>query len=199
MLKIKAWIRGTLEHYRDTIPGPTPDQTRIQFEEAFLESDECYGDGDIVKMCPYFQLGEDSSDIVEVYVVANSSDFNIESSETPVLKTHNWNQFAFVKGGEINYMPDPCDDLNQVNICWHHDVKFCKIFYWKDVNNFDPKKLTVQYGVDQYGDKYFEELTYSGLSFDDVHDCSDGGTGYGEIEFIYHPDQEFVEESDDDQ
>ena len=35
MLKIQIWMRGTMEYSQDTIPGPTPDQTQEQFEEAF--------------------------------------------------------------------------------------------------------------------------------------------------------------------
>ena len=35
-------MRGTFEYSQDTIPGPTEDQTQEQFEESFIESDECY-------------------------------------------------------------------------------------------------------------------------------------------------------------
>jgi hypothetical protein len=47
MLKIKIWMRGTYEYSRDTIAGPSSDQTQEMFEEAFLESDECYSGGDV--------------------------------------------------------------------------------------------------------------------------------------------------------
>ena len=40
MLKIQIWMRGTMEYSRDTIPGPTEDQTQEMFEEMyqFVES-----------------------------------------------------------------------------------------------------------------------------------------------------------------
>ena len=46
MLKIKVWMRGTFEYSRDTITGPSPDQTQEEFEDNFLNSDECFCGGD---------------------------------------------------------------------------------------------------------------------------------------------------------
>lgn len=195
MLKIQVWMRGTMEYSRDTIPGPTPDQTRSQFEKAFEASRQCYFGGDLWETCPYFKLDEDRSDSVEVYVVPNSSDSNIKNSENPVLKTSNWNQFDFVEGGAVNYVPQPCDDLSMVSIWWSHDMKFNKVFYWENINEFNPKKLKVEYGVDQEGHKYLEDLVYDDECPDDSDDYGDTGYGYNGINFIYHPTQKFAKES----
>jgi hypothetical protein len=198
MLKIQVWMRGTMEYSRDTIPGPTPDQTQSEFEEAFEESDECYFGGEVWETCSYFNLDEDSSDLVKVYVDHDGSDSCIDTSETPVLETSNWNHFEFVRGGGVNLIPEPCDDLSQVRIWWCHDMKCHKIFYWKNVNEFDPKQLKLQYGIDQDGRKYLEDLLYGNESPDDSHDYGDTGFGYNGINFIYHPSQRFAGESEGD-
>jgi hypothetical protein len=198
MLKIEVWMRGTVEYSRDIIPGPTLDQTQSEFEEAFNASDECYSSGYVYETCPYFQLGEDSRDVVRVYVEPNSADSDIKNSEKPVLTTSNWNQFEFVRCGGVDFVPEPCDDLSKVSIWWCHDMKFNKIFFWEKNNKFDPSKFQVQYGIDQNGRKYLVDLLYDNESADDSHDYGDSGYGYDGINFVYHPAQKFAEESDDE-
>ena len=197
MLKIEVWMRGTVEYSRDIISGPTLDQTQSQFEEAFNASEECYSSGYVYETCPYFQLGEDSRDVVRVYVAPNSADSKIKTSEDPVLTTSNWKQFDFVEGGSLNYVPEPCNDLRKVSIWWCHDMKFSKIFFWENVNDFELNKFKVKYGTDQNGRKYLEDLLYDNECPDDSDDYSDSGCGYDEINFIYHPTQRFADEIDD--
>ena len=43
MLKIQIWMRGTMEYSRDTIPGPTEDQTQEMFEANDIL--KCIGEG----------------------------------------------------------------------------------------------------------------------------------------------------------
>ena len=76
-------------------------------------------------------------------------------------------------------------------------MKYNEVYIWEDVNEFDPKKLQVQYGVDQKGERYLEDLIYDGLCPDDHLDHGDTGYGYNGPEFIYHPDQKFAEEDEE--
>jgi hypothetical protein len=191
-------MRHTVEYSRDIISGPTPAQTKSQFEEAFQESDRCYNGGDTWETCAYFQMGGKSGDLVEVYLAPNSADFTIKNSEKPFLSTSDWNQFDLVRYGGVNYIPEPSEDPSQVSIWWSHDMKFNQIFYWEDINDFDPKNLKVCYSVDQDGHKYFEDLIYDDQCHDESHDNGDTGHGYNGINFIYHRNQKFAEESDDD-
>jgi hypothetical protein len=194
MLKIRIWMRGTNEYNRDTIPGPTPDQTQEQFEEAFRESDECFCGGDVYETCPYFDF-TDGRDIIEIFLSENKQ---TKISDEPVHTTSKWDEFELVKGGGCNYVPLPHDDINKVNIWWYHDMKFNQYYYWDDVTEFDPKKLSFQYGKDQNGYKYLEEVLYDGECPDDYDDYGDTGYGYSDIEYVYHPDQKFAEEKDED-
>jgi hypothetical protein len=192
MLKIKIWMRGTNEYNRDTIDGPTPDQTQEQFEDAFRDSDECFCGGDVYETCPYFSA--DGYDSINVYL---GGDEYIRNQEEPIFTTSDWSQFEFEKGGGCNYIPQEPDEVGKVNIWWYHDMKFNYIYYWENVTEFDPKKLTVQYGVDQDGQKYLEEVYYNGEAPDDYHDHGDTGYGYTGPEFVYHPEQKFAEEDED--
>lgn len=186
-------MRGTMEYSRDTIPGPTPDQTQEQFEEAFRESDDCYWGGDVYETCPYFDF-ENGRDSIDVYVGGND---NIANGEKPIFETSDWKQFKFEKGGGCKYDSGTPDKVDEVNIWWSHDMKFNQIYYWENFNEFDPKKLLIQYGTDQKGNKYLEEVMYDGESPDDYHDHGDTGYGYNGPDFIYHPDQKFAEEEED--
>ena len=192
MLKIQIWIRGTMEYSQDTIPGPTPDQTQEQFEKAFRESDDCYWGGDVYETCPYFD--NDKRDSIDVYL---GGDDNISNDEKPVFVTSNWEDFEFEKGGGSNYVPDAPDKLGEVNIWWSHDMKFNYVYFWNNFTEFDPNKLKIQYGVDQKGNKYLEDLIYDGEFPDDYNDFGDTGYGYNGPEFVYHPDQKFAEEEED--
>lgn len=190
MLKIKIWMRGTNEYNRDTIDGPTPDQTQEQFEEAFTEGDECFCGGDVYELCPYFDFNYKNDDI-KVYLGGNEY---IKNEEEPIFSASDWTQFEFEKGGGCNYIPQYSDEIGKVNIWWYHDMKFNYIYYWENVTEFDPKKLTVQYGVDQNGQKYLEDVLYDGEHPDDYHDHGDTGYGYSGPYFVYHPNQKFAEE-----
>lgn len=191
MLKIKIWIRGTNEYNRDTIDGPNPDQTQEEFEEAFRDSDECFCGGDVYETCPYFDL-EYGRDGIDVYL---GGDTYIKNKEEPVFSTSDWSQFQFEKGGGCNYIPLPPENPDKVNIWWYHDMKFNYIYYWENVTEFDPKKLVIQYGVDQDGKKYLEDLIYDGECPDDYHDHGDTGYGYTGPEFVYNLDHKFKEEN----
>ena len=193
MLKIKIWMRGTYEYSRDTIAGPMPDQTQEMFEEMFIESDECYSGGDVYETCPYFDF-KDGRDDIKVYL---GGDEYIKNHEEPIFETSDWNQFQFEEGGGCNYIPQEPDNVGEVNIWWSHDMKFNYIYYWSEITEFDPKKLTIQYGVDQRGEKYLEEVMYDGECPDDYHDHGDTGYGYDGPEFIYHPDQKFAENDEE--
>lgn len=186
-------MRGTNEYNRDTIPGPTSDQTQEQFEEAFRESDECFCGGDVYELCPYFDF-EYERDHIEVYLGGNEY---INNGEEPIFKTQDWDDFEFIKGGGCNYIPQEPNKIGEVNIWWYHDMKFNNIYYWENVNEFDPNKLAIQYGIDQDGKKYLEDLIYDGECADDHHDHGDTGYGYTGPEFVYHPKQKFAEEEED--
>jgi hypothetical protein len=186
-------MRGTYEYSRDTIAGPMPDQTQEMFEEMFIESDECYSGGDVYETCPYFDF-EDGRDDISVYL---GGDEYISNREEHIFKTSDWSQFKFEEGGGCNYIPQEPDNVDEVNIWWSHDMKFNYIYYWSEINEFDPKKLTIQYGVDQDGKKYLEDIMYDGECPDDYHDHGDTGYGYNGPEFIYHHKQKFAEEEDD--
>lgn len=188
MLKIKVWMRGTYEYSRDTIPAPTSDQTEEEFEQSFLDSDECYCGGDVYETCPYFD--ENGRDGIDVYL---GGDENIKNEEKPIYETSDWKNFEFIEGGGCNYVPQQPEE-GKVNIWWSHDMKFNQIYYWSDVEEFDPKKLQIQYGTDQRGQKYLEELIYNGECPDDYHDHGDTGYGYDGPYFVYHPNQNFKEE-----
>lgn len=192
MLKIKVWMRGTFEYSRDTITGPSPDQTQEEFEQNFLESDECYCSGDVYETCPYFN--ENGNDSIYVYIGGDND--GIGNKENPIYETSDWKNFEFEKGGGCNYIPDEPEE-GFANIWWSHDMKYNQVYVWEDVNEFDPKKLKVQYGVDQKGEKYLEDLIYDGLCPDDCIDYGDTGYGYNGPDFIYHPDQKFKEEDDE--
>lgn len=192
MLKIQVWMRGTNEYSRHTIPGPTPDQTQEEFEEAYRESGECFCEGDTWELCPYFNF--EKRDSIDVYL---GGDDNIKNDEKPVYVTSNWEDFEFVKGGGVNYIPQEPDEVGKVNIWWYHDMKFNDVYYWTNVTEFDPSKLQVQYGVDQDGNKYLEDLIYDGEHPDDFNDFGDSGYGYTGPEFIYHPDQKFAEKNEE--
>ena len=189
MLKIQIWMRGTNEYNRDTIPGPTPDQTQDQFEEAFREGDECFCGGDVYETCPYFS--DDKYDSIDVYL---GGDDNINNDEKPIFTTSNWEDFEFVKGGGCNYIPEPPEKEGEVNIWWYHDMKFNYVYFWNDATEFDANKLQIQYGIDQDGKKYLEDLIYNGEHPDDYNDFGDTGFGYTGPEFVYHPKQKFAEE-----
>ena len=186
-------MRGTYEYSRETIAGPMPDQTQEMFEEMFIESDECYSGGDVYETCPYFDF-EDGRDDIKVYL---GGDEYIQNHEEPIFETSDWNQFKFEEGGGCKYVPGIPDKVGEVNIWWSHDMKFNNIFYWEKFNEFDPKKFVIQYGVDQKGNKYLEEVMYDGECPDDYHDHGDTGYGYNGPDFIYHPDQKFAEEEED--
>ena len=192
MLKIKIWMRGTIEYSRHTIPGPTPEQTQEEFEQAYNDSDDCYCEGDVYETCPYFDY--DGRDVIDVYL---GGDEHIKNNEEPIFTTSDWSQFEFVEGGGCNYEGQPPEELGEVNIWWYHDMKFNYIYYWEKFTEFDPKKLSVQYGVDQNGKRYLEDVMYDGECPDDYHDHGDTGYGYDGINFIYHPDQKFAEEDED--
>ncbi len=74
--------------YQDTIPGPTEDQTQDQFEESFIESDECYWGGEVYETCPYFD--EHGCDSIDVYL---GGDNHIRNQEEPIFTTSDWSQF----------------------------------------------------------------------------------------------------------
>jgi len=131
MLKIQIWMRGTMEYSRDTIPGPTSDQTQEQFEEAFKESDECYWSGDVYETCPYFD--NHKRDSVDVYL---GGDDNIKNDEKPVFVTSNWEDFEFEKGGGCNYIPQAPDKVGEVNIWWSHDMKFNYVYIYHPEQKF---------------------------------------------------------------
>lgn len=191
MLKIQVWVRGTMEYSRDTIKGPTPDQTQEQFEQAFINSDECYAGGEVYETCPYFDM-DGKSNSIDVYL---GGDDNIENDEKPIFVTSDWSDFEFEMGNRCNYEPDTPDKINKVNIWWSHDVKFNRVFYWTNMDEFETDKLKIKFGVDQNGEKYLENLIYDGEYPDDYNDFSDSGYGYNGIDFIYHPDQKFAEEN----
>lgn len=192
MLKIQVWMRGTYEYSRHTIPGPKPDQTQEQFEEAYRESGECFCEGDTWELCPYFSY--EKRDSIDVYL---GGDDNIKNDEKPVFVTSNWEDFEFIKGGGVNYIPQPPDSTEEVNIWWCHDMKYNTVYFWNNVTEFDADKLKVQYGVDQNGNKYLEDLIYDGECPDDTNDFGDCGYGYDGPEFIYHPDQKFAEKNEE--
>jgi hypothetical protein len=192
MLKIKIWMRGTFEYSQDTIPGPTEDQTQDQFEESFIESDECYWGGEVYETCPYFD--EHGYDSIDVYL---GGDNHIANQEEPIFTTSDWSQFKFEEGGGCNYISQVPDKVGEVNIWWSHDMKFNHIYYWENVTEFDPKKITIQYGTNQKDQRYLEEIYYDGEPPDDCHDHGDTGYGYNGPEFIYHPDQKFAENNEE--
>jgi hypothetical protein len=193
MLKIKFWMRGTNEYNRDTIDIPNSNQTKERFEEDFRDSDECFCGGDVYELCPYFDF-ENGRDSIDVFL---GGDEYIRNAENPVFQTSDWSQFEFVKGGGCNYIPQEPDEVGKANIWWYHDMKFNNIYYWSNVSTFDPKKLSIQYGVDQDGKKYLEDVMYDGECADDHHDHGDTGYGYSDLEFVYHPEQKFAEEQED--
>ena len=185
-------MRGTFEYSQDTIPGPTEDQTQEQFEESFIESDECYWGGEVYETCPYFD--EHGCDSIDVYLGGNN---HIANQEEPIFTTSDWTQFKFEEGGGCNYVPQAPDKVGEVNIWWSHDMKFNHIYYWENVTEFDPKKITIQYGTNQKDQRYLEEIYYDGEPPDDYHDHGDTGYGYNGPEFIYHPDQKFAENDEE--
>ena len=111
--------------------------------------------------------------------------------------TSNWEDFEFERGGGCNYVPEAPDKVGEVNIWWSHDMKFNYVYFWNDFTEFDPSKLKIQYGVDQKGNKYLEDVTYDGECPDDYNDFGDTGYGYNGPDFIYHPEQKFAEEEED--
>lgn len=187
MLKIQVWLRDTNEYNIDTIDGPKPNQTQEEFEKSFLESEECYLGGDVYEICPYFDF-KNGRDSIAVYLGGTE---HIENKEEPVFKTSNWEKFEFVEGGSCNYIPSAPEKAGKANIWWYHDMKFNNVYYWSDISEFDPKKLSVQYGIDQDGRKYLEDLIYDGQDADDFHDYTDVGYGYTGPEFVYREDVKF--------
>lgn len=188
MLKIQICIRGTTEYSYNTISGPTLKQTKDDFEKQFVESDECYSDGEVYETCPYFDM-DGKSNSIDVYL---GGDDNIEDDEQPVFVTSNWSDFEFELGNKCNYVPDPPSKRGEVNIWWSHDIKFNRVYFWSDIEEFDADKLKIKFGIDQNNQKYLENLIYDGEYPDDYNDFSDTGYGYNGPEFIYHPKQKFA-------
>ena len=188
MLKIQVFIRNTHEFTHASIAGPTKKQTKKQFEQAFIDGDDCYCIGDTFEILPYFDL-EGKSNSIDVYL---GGDDCIENDEKPVFVTSNWSDFEFEKGGGCNFAARIPDKAGEVNVWWSHDMKFNNVYFWTDVDEFDPDKLKVQFGVDQNGEKYLENFIYDGEYPDDYNDFGDCGNGYSEPEFVYHPKQKFA-------
>ncbi len=188
MLKIKVYMRGTIEYSRDTIDIPNLNQTKEEFEYNFANSDDCFFGGDVYETCPYFSNYD--SDLLEAYV---GGDEDLSNDETPVYLCSNLKEFEFIDGGRCDYVPDIPQNKEQANIWWNHDMKFNQLYYWENFNEFDPKKLKIQIGKDQDGREYMEELIYDGEAPDDYIDYGDTGYGYDGPYFIYHPEKIFKE------
>jgi hypothetical protein len=185
MLKIKIYLRDCNEYNRATIKAPEKLMTQERFEEDYRESDECFCEGDVYELCPYFGFREHVEVTLDGKVVFETEDMR--------------SVFKKDEGNNCNFIPPVPDDEKEVNIWWYHDMKFNVTYQWNDVTEFDPEKVTISIGKDQNGKEFLDDIAYNNEHYDDEADWTDTGYGYEGPEFVYHPNQKFAETEEDAQ